>query len=164
MKRLILAAALGLAGIVTPAAAQTDHAQLEAEASAPFLALKDALIANVGTSDTVILLYGRWVIKGTEAQFQFFVRYRVPGTDIVRVQGARLGPNIPVILDASHKLIDLDNDARSVSMVIDHGKAIVTIRHADVFEASTTWEHGSNAEIERVFPGLTIEPYKAPAD
>jgi hypothetical protein len=168
MKALMILSAfmLGLAGLAVPAGAQTaQQSKRDAEITAPFVALKDALIENVGTSDTVILLFGVWTFDGNDGSFRFFVRYRVPGTNIVRIQGARLGDdNIQNILTASHTMIELDSSVRIVAMVIDHGKVTVSVQRTDTVDSSLEWEDHSGTVLAKVYPGLTIEPYNGPSD
>jgi hypothetical protein len=163
MKALLTIAALALAsaGLAAPAFAQSAAAPTDA-ISARFLTLKDPLIGNIGTADTVIMIYAAFDGDLADPGQQIFVRFLAPDGKSVRSQGVALGPVVDYIFHAAVYAYATDPKWRSATVVIDHGKASVTMRHVDDFDASKAFIDRVNEETARVFHGLPVEAYHGP--
>ena len=142
-----------------PAPAQV--ADVQAQNRDRFLALAKPLIENIGTEDTVILFFIGFDDQDPDHGLGLIVYFLAPGGKSVRVQGIKLGPLVPQLFAAASDSYAADPEFRSAALVIDHGKPSVTIRRGDG-DGNPTFLEERDAMRERVFPGLPLEPYRAP--
>lgn len=158
--RLIAAAlALATAGTATPALAQViGQAPVPTQNSTRFLALAQPLIDNIG-GDTVILFYISFDGDLNDPGHQFAVLYLAPGGNRVLTRGEPLRPVVGKLFEAAVEAYRSDPQWRSATLVIDHGKPSLTMRRTSDFEADKSFTARLDAERERVFPDIPLEPY-----
>jgi len=155
-RRIALALALASPGLAAPALAQTST--VEAANRERFLALVQPLIDNIGTDGTVILLHIGFDDLDEHPGLALGVYYLGPGCLSLRMQTLELAPILPAIFSAAQDSYAADPEFRAASLVIDHGKPVLTIRRGGG-GGNPPHRETMDAELKRVFPGLSLEGY-----
>jgi hypothetical protein len=156
---LILAAfALGLAGIAAPATAQTVPAAGQT-LTPETQALADALANSVGGTDRIFFYAEVGPDLSAEDAAHFMTRFAPRGMSLVRIFGGKPDD----IVKAFVAMVIAERQAGKtwarMSLVIDHGKVSVALTEPGAMPAGS-FETRLEAETARVFPGLTVEPFK----
>ena len=161
MKRLILLAAfaLGIAG-AAPAHAQT-VAVAGQTLSPQMQALADVMGREIG-DDTVVMLYTEVAPSlNVEGAAQLMFRFQPRGTSLVRVYDGEPERIIAAFVEMIVSERAAGRTWQAMTLVIDHGKVRTVFVEPGAIATGTTYDARLEAATARVFPGLTVEPYKA---
>ena len=157
--RLILAAfMLGVAGIAAPAAAQTVPAAGQT-LSPEMQAFADALATSIGKSDKILLYAEVGPSLSVKGATRFMLRFQPPDARVVRV----FNGNPEAIVRAFVGVVVSERQAgktwEQMIVLIDHGKVSVTFTEPAEL-APGDFDSRLAAATGRIFPGLTVEPFK----
>jgi hypothetical protein len=148
------AAALAVTAIpVAPAV----EARIAKDPYAALLALSSDITQNIGTADTIVLVYAEYDGSGVLGRDgKIMVRYAVPGTKTIRVPDDML-PLAPKLFKASFAAAG-HRGGKWVAMVIDHGRA--EARSGKIGDLpGATYDERLKAETEGTFPGYELAPF-----